>query len=90
MTKEELYNNVGYWLQGWQLQLYVQVAEYKPEDLTEKLNISLDTAKSILKGDYNGTISEFIEIFLKLGYWPNLQLIDGKEELLKSKQYGMS
>jgi len=76
MTREELLSKPEFWLgeiqQGF-YRLYKQIfiCCYKQERL-EQLGIVAEMDDSIRSGEFNGTLSEFVEISLKMGFVPKV------------------
>lgn len=71
-NRERLMQSPAYWLQNVQLDLF-SIAFDKMlgrgvNALAKKLNISKHSARQILRGEYNGTLTEFTEILTQLGY----------------------
>lgn len=79
MTREELLKSPEYHLAGLQVSVYNMLEREKSIrnltnlQLAKKLNISTARVKQILDGDYDGKLSQLIEIALKLGYTPEFR-----------------
>ena len=71
-NRERLMQSPAYWLQNVQLDLF-SIAFDKMlgrgvTALAKSLNISNHSARQILRGEYNGTLTELTEILTQLGY----------------------
>lgn len=79
MTREELLKSPEYHLAGLQMSVYNMLEREKDIknltnfQLAKQLNISVARVKQILEGDYDGKVSQLIEIALKLGYTPEFK-----------------
>lgn len=81
MKHEELIKSPEYHLTMVQVKLFNKVYNYMEnnnltnEGMCEFLGISKNKLKTILSGDFNGKLSEFISILLKLDVYLNIDII---------------
>lgn len=79
MTRDELIKNPSYIIQNVQLSIYTMVdREMSLRNMNRKkmsafLNISKRQLNKILDGEFDGKLSQLIEIALKLGYTPKIK-----------------
>lgn len=79
MNRKELLRSTKCILQGIQLSLHDIVQREKEMrlltdlQLAKQLNISQQRLKQIHNGEFNGKLSQLIEIALKLGYTPEIK-----------------
>lgn len=79
MTREEILKSPEYHLAGLQVSVYNMLEREKSIknltnlQLAKQLNISVARVRQILDGDYDGKVSQLIEIALKLGYIPEFK-----------------
>lgn len=79
MTRDDILKNAGYHVAKIQLSLCNMIDREKSINrstnlqIAKKLNISPSKLKSIMDGDFNGKISQLVEIALKLGYTPEVK-----------------
>lgn len=79
MTREEIIKTPEYHLAGLQVSVYNMLEREKSIknltnlQLANQLNISVTRVRQILDGDYDGKVSQLIEIALKLGYTPEFK-----------------
>lgn len=76
MDRKDLIRSKEYWLSDIQIKLYNLVKNYiEKNKLTEKeaakrLDLYDSQLESLLKGEYNGSLSSIINILLKTGFVP--------------------
>ena len=91
MTREELLQMPEYWTGQIQLALYRAAEQFMTEhhmnrsQLAAYLGVSKGYVSQLLNGDYNYSISKLVELSLKLGCMPNLEL-NPMPKSAKSKQ----
>ncbi len=79
-TKSELFQTEEYWLENFQNELFRKVHEYMNKEglnqsqLAAKLGYSKGYISQILNGETNFTFKKLIEVCLKIGIAPDLQL----------------
>lgn len=80
-----------YWLTTIQLDLYDKILQYMEEhkmnktQLSEHLGCSKGYVTQILSGDYNHTLSKFVELALSVGIVPEVRFTDIEEYIKKDK-----
>ncbi len=91
-TKSQLYQTEEYWIEKFQNELFRRVYEYMDKEglnqsqLATKLGHSKGYISQILNGETNFTFKKLIEVCLKIGIAPDLQLKPMDEYTLSEEQ----
>jgi|SRR5699024_409928 len=90
--RDKILNQASYWVEGVNMDLYDALVSYKEKhllnntQLARHLGISKGRLSQILNdGEINFSLEKLFEIALKIGKYPNLQLI-AKEEFEKDRE----
>lgn len=82
MRRDEVLASPGYWAEDWRLKLYRAVAEYKAKhrlsrsQLARRLGVPVRVVAQALTGEFEGGIGEYVELCVKVGKTPRLELED--------------
>lgn len=80
MKRKDLLNSKEYWLTKIQLDIAARLLVYMHytnadiEELSILIGKSIKETGIILEGDFDGSISDMIDIYLAIGYYPKIQL----------------
>ena len=81
ISRKQMLQSSGYWLEEAQNELYRQVTGYMKKEginqteLAARLGVSKGYISQVLKGEFNYTLNKLIELALAIGKVPQIQFI---------------